>query len=304
MTVRLPLSFFNSIVLCNRLSNIFIMKGDQTAALQKALTENSKLKEELELLSDQRNQNQALKEHVLNLVTTCDEQRAQLALLTKQLQNAKNASLSPEEQTELDNSISAQISSFESIISKLREDNSSLENSIQKIKDELNELKKKKTETPAAANAAASTATATSGLSRWTAWTTKTASTTTPAPSASTNSEVTKLEEQLKSAQHEIEKLKQDLESRKSEVVKLSSFTENDASSSSDQALKLENDTLKAERDLHIQQIKDGKDAISRLQTQMESIFSSHVPKVDLTDMQAQYADLQSKLTQQGDLII
>ncbi|KAJ3107974.1 hypothetical protein HDU97_002554 [Phlyctochytrium planicorne] len=92
-------------------------------SLQQVLDENSKLKNEVEVLQDQKAQNEALKENMHQLANQFDQQRIQYAKLAKRLEESAPA---PEDGT--DKKLTDElIESFEKTIKELRDENQKLQ---------------------------------------------------------------------------------------------------------------------------------------------------------------------------------
>ncbi|KAJ3286712.1 hypothetical protein HDU79_006276 [Rhizoclosmatium sp. JEL0117] len=206
-------------------------------SMEKTFEENTRMKQEIEVLEMIKSQNDALKDHMHQIASKSDEQRVQLANITKENMDLKSK-LSPQDLAAgaAENPMDPIIKGFEATITELRSENQKLEESLKKAREDLSAEKKKAAAeieaakasatatsptTATTTTAAAATASAGLAIKSWWGTTTSKPATPTPAPAAANaanssttalpsvpSTEVSKLEEKLKAANAEIEKLK------------------------------------------------------------------------------------------------
>ncbi|KAJ3213500.1 hypothetical protein HDU67_002834 [Dinochytrium kinnereticum] len=122
-------------------ANDLLAKTKERAAIQQYMDENSRLKLEVEVLQDQKAQNAALKENMHHMAQQFDQQRIQLARLTKQV---SEGSSQPTESGDVPKLTMELIDSFEKTIKELRDENLNLISSLKNMEGEVSSLKEKK----------------------------------------------------------------------------------------------------------------------------------------------------------------
>ncbi|KAJ3073220.1 hypothetical protein HDU98_001978 [Podochytrium sp. JEL0797] len=270
-------------------TDLLELSKDKKQLLQ-TMDENSKLKQDVEMLDLFKSQNAGLKEHMHQLAEQSDAQRVKLATAVKENMELK-AKLSPEQQLEVSQnnaSLDPLIKEFETTVAELRTENQRLEESLKKAQEEVAAEKKKaaaaieaaaKTSaasTTPATSAAPASATGTPAVSLKAWWGSKPTAQTTAAVSSSsaatvappavvsgTPGDTAKLEEQLKTAHAEIEKLKTQVNTL--EAISTASSPQPDGAledakkehAKAVESLRVEMDSLKTQ----LQQEKDSSSA-------------------------------------------